>query len=176
MAFILSLKNYRHLYLVNGEKSGIGFWKLGITIFDDPLKLDNKHFLECYRKNSLEVSTAKKVSDAIFLNIKNLLRDCKKDGFSLEIPTVGFSYDLPLNIVEDIYDFWLAMSSSNQKEWRKCIGLLKCHQRISLSDPILGKSFLKNSAKWASEIERLHSYRPMLPLNYDFARKEPMWE
>ena len=71
------------LYLVNGEKQGEGFWRIGLTKNEDPLKED-KCFLECYRKELIGESAAKEILNAIEINLANLINDCISDGYFLE--------------------------------------------------------------------------------------------
>ena len=94
------------LYLVNGEKHGKGFWKISLTTFSDPLEEDSL-FIECYRKELLGTEAAKNILNAIELNIKNLINDCRDDGYKIISVDEGISYDIPLTILEEIYDFWL---------------------------------------------------------------------
>ena len=97
------------LYLVNGEKNGKGFWKIGLTTFSDPLQADNC-FFECHRKELIGNDAAKKILNAIEITIENLIKDCIDDGYKIIIPAEGISYDLPLTILEEIYDFWLTLN------------------------------------------------------------------
>tara|TARA_Y100001968_G_C19395012_1_gene737756 strand:+ start:612 stop:1118 length:507 start_codon:yes stop_codon:yes gene_type:complete len=161
------------LYLVSAEKNGQNFWKIGTTELSDPLKLDKKHFIECHRKEILGSSPAKNIAKAILLNINNLISSCTKDGFILRVPMDGFSYDLPLDVIENIYDFWVDIYDKPD-EWSKCIGLLKFRSSISFTEPFIRKSFIGNTVKLALKLERLHSYRPNSSFPISIVN-EPMW-
>ena len=86
---------------------------------------------------------------------------------------MGISFDLPLDILECIFDFWVDIYK-HQESWETCIGLLKIRKRISLKSLIESKSLKGNSKKWAIKIETLHSYIP----NSIRADKlnDPMWK
>ena len=60
------MSDVRTLYLISAEKSGEGFWKIGNSKHQDPLKEDKKHFLECFRKELVGISAAKELEKALF--------------------------------------------------------------------------------------------------------------
>jgi len=161
------------LYLISAEKSGEGFWKIGSSKHADPLKEDKKHFLECFRKELVGISAAKELEKAITLNIDILIADCVRDGFELHQPTEGISYDLPLNVLENIYDFWFELYKKPDL-WKKCMGLLKCRGSISFSHPAMVKGLTGLTAEWGLKIEELHSFRPPSPRRKR-EPKNPMW-
>mgnify|MGYP001481872039 CR=1 FL=1 len=163
----------RTLYLISGAKDGEGFWKIGSTKHLDPLEEDKKYFLECFRREPVGESTAKELENAILLNIENLIADCISDGFDIHQSTEGISYDLPLNVLEDIFDFWFELYQQPEI-WLKCLGLLKCRGKISFSDPAMLRGLKGFTAEWGSKIEALHRYRPPAPRKVR-ETQEPMW-
>ena len=85
---------------------------------------------------------------------------------------MGISFDIPLDILEIIFDFWLDIYKK-QEVWVTCIGLLKVRKRISLKNLIESESLKGNSKKWAIKIESLHSY---IPDSLTIEKvKDPMW-
>ena len=169
------MNRVKYLYLLNGERSGVFYWKVGTTSLADPLKLSNKHYLECYRNEALEASAARDVCGAILLNVNSLVKSCEKDGFVLAKSGDGISYDLPLKVMENIFDFWLKIYR-NQQIWTKCIGLLKCSSRNSLSTTFIQRGLIGVSAKHALEVETLLSYRPCKTLLVSpLTNPPPMW-
>ena len=84
---------------------------------------------------------------------------------------MGFSFDIPLEILENIFDFWLDIYK-NQDAWEVCLGLLKVRKRISLTH--LSESLRGKSKKWAIKIETLHTYVPS-SLRIEKSN-DPMWE
>ena len=86
---------------------------------------------------------------------------------------MGIPFDIPLEILENIFDFWLDIYK-NHEAWEACLGLLKVRKRIPLTNLIESESLKGNSKKWALKIETLHNYVP------NTLRKEklndPMWK
>ena len=153
-------------------KNGEGFWIIGVKNCDENI-LDDKNLLDCHRKELIGNQSAKEILLAINLNIKNLLSELKNKNHLLEIPSMGISFDIPLENLENIFDFWLNIYT-NQEAWETCIGLLKVRKRISLKTLIESESLKGNSKKWAIKVENLHTYVPnsikVEKLN------EPMWK
>ena len=94
------------LILASGEINGIGYWLIDKTYHEFPT-IENKDLLECHRKELIAEESAKDILFAINLNLHNLMNDLKKDGFNIEKPPIGISFNLPLNVMEDIFDFWV---------------------------------------------------------------------
>ncbi len=162
----------QYLFLANGVKNGEGFWIVGVKNCDENI-LDDKNLLDCHRKELIGNESAKDILFAINLNINNLLNELRKKNYLIERPSVGITFDLPLDILENIFDFWLDIYK-NQAAWETCIGLLKVRKRISLRNLIESKSLKGNSKKWAKEVETLHSYAPnSLKLE---KLNDPMWK
>ena len=166
------MKNkYLFLFLASGVVNDEGFWLIGIK--DNGKKiLDDKNLLECHRKELIGEASARDILEAINLNLNNLINDFKKNRIPLDEPPIGFSFNIPLNLLEKIFDFWLD-KYKDQEVWETCLGLLKIRRRISLTNIIYNDSIKGDSKKWALEIEDLHTYRPNSIKN-KFSY-EPMW-
>ena len=162
----------QYLYLASGVKNGEGFWMVGIKNCDENILVD-PNLLDCHRKELLGNESAKDILSAINLNINNLFNELRKKNYLIERPSMGISFDLPLDILECIFDFWVDIYK-HQESWETCIGLLKIRKRISLKNLIESESLKGNSKKWAIKIETLHSYIP----NSIRADKlnDPMWK
>ena len=162
----------QYLFLASGVRNGEGFWIVGMKNCDENI-LDDKNLLDCHRKELIGNESAKDILLAINLNINNLLNELRNKNYSIEIPSMGISFDIPLNTLESIFDFWLDIYK-NQEAWETCLGLLKVRKRISLKNLIESGSLKGNSKKWAIEVETLHKYVPnsltIEKLN------EPMWK
>ena len=159
------------LYLVNGEKDCKGFWKISLTPCSNPLEVDSL-FIECYRKELVGAEAAKKILNAIDINIENLMNDCRNDGYKILSIDEGISYDIPLTILEEIYDFWLYLYRDSRL-FKKIFSLLLARERINFSDPAMVKALKGFTGEWAQQIERLHSYRPSS--KRAIFHKDPMW-
>ena len=164
----------RNLYLIlaSGEINGIGFWLIDTTNNELPT-MENKYLLECHRKELIGEKSAHNILFAINLNINNLTNDLRKEGFNIEKPPKGISFNLPLNVLEDIFDFWLE-TYKNKISWQTSLGLLKIKKRLSLSSIIKSKAIKSHVIDLACIIEKLHNYRPSTQEKYKY--KDPMWK
>ena len=162
----------QYLFLASGEKNGEGFWIVGIKNCDENIFKD-KNILDCHRKELIGTESANDILYAINLNINNIINDLRNKKYLIEIPSIGISFDIPLDLLESIFDFWLDIYK-NQGAWETCLGLLKVRKRISLINLIKSESLKGNSKKWAIKVENLHTYKPnslrIEKLN------EPMWK
>ena len=162
----------QYLFLASGEKNGEGFWIVGVKNCDESI-LEDKNLLDCHRKELIGNESAKDILSAINLNINNLLNELRKKSYLIESPSLGISFDLPLEILESIFDFWLDIYK-NQEAWEACLGLLKVRKRIPLTNLIESDSLKGNSKKWAIKIENLHTY---VPSSLGIEKlNDPMWE
>ena len=162
----------QYLFLASGVKNGEGFWMVGVKNCDENI-LEDQNLLDCHRKELIGNESAKDILFAIDLNINNLLNELSKKNYLIEKPSIGISFDLPLDILENIFDFWLDIYK-NQEAWETCIGLLKIRRRISLKNLIDSSSLKGNSKKWAIKVETLHTYIPN-SLRIDVVN-DPMWK
>ena len=166
------MKNrYLFLFLASGVISDEGFWLVGIKNSDIDI-LDDKSLLECHRKELIGEDSANDILDAINLNINNLINELDKNNLSLDKPPKGIPFNFPLNVLENIFDFWLD-KYKDQEAWETCFGLLKIRRRVSLTNLIYSNCIKGDSKKWALEIENLHTYKPNSIKNN--ISNEPMW-
>jgi len=164
----------RNLYLIlaSGEINGIGFWLID-KIYSEFTSIEKNYLLECHRKELIAEESASDILFAINFNLNNLMNDLKKDGFSIDKPPKGISFNLPLNVMEDIFDFWLE-TYKNKSYWQTSLGLLKIKKRISLSSIIKSNAIKSHVKDLAFTIEKLHTYRPSIQEQYK--NKDPMWK
>ena len=148
----------QYLFLASGVKNGEGFWIVGVKNSDENIH-DDKNLLDCHRKELLGNESAKDILYAINLNINNLFNELRNKNYLIERPSIGISFDIPLDLLERIFDFWLDIYK-NKEAWEICLGLLKVRKRISLTNLIKSESLKGNSRKWAIKVENLHSYTP----------------
>jgi len=162
----------QYLFLASGVNNGEGFWIVGIKNCDENI-LEDENLLDCHRKELIGNESAKDILLAINLNINNLLNELINKNYLIERPSMGISFDIPLDILESIFEFWLDIYK-NQEAWETCLGLLKIRKRISLIDLIESKVIKGNTKKWAIKVETLHTYVPN-SLRKD-KMNEPMWK
>ena len=161
-----------YLILASGEINGVGFWLIDKR-YNESKTIENKNLLECHRKELIAEESAKDILLAINFNLNNLMNDLKEDGFSIEKPPKGISFNIPLNVMEDIFDFWVETYKS-KNYWQTSLGLLKIKKRISLSNIIESKGIKNHVKDLAFIIEKLHAYRPSSKQKYK--SKDPMWK
>ena len=164
--------NYLFLFLANGVINDQGFWLIGVKNSDEKI-LDDKTLLECHRKELIGLEPAKDILDAINLNISNLKNDLKNRNITLDNPPKGISFNIPLNILENIFDFWLD-NYKDREVWETCFGLLKIRRRVPLTNLINSKGIRGDSKKWALQIEDLHTFKPNSIGNN--ITNDPMWK
>ena len=110
----------QYLFLASGVNNGEGFWIVGIKNCDENI-LEDEKLLDCHRKELIGNESAKEILIAINLNINNLLDELKKINYLIERPSMGISFDIPLENMENIFDFWLDIYK-NQRAWETCLG------------------------------------------------------
>ena len=164
--------NNLFLFLASGVVNDEGFWLIGIKSNDEQI-LDDKTLLECHRKELIGDESAKNILDAINLNLSNVINDLKNHNMQIDQPPKGISFNIPLNVLENIYDFWLE-KYKDKEVWETCFGLLKIRRRVSLTNIIKSNSIKGDSKKWALEIENLHYYKPYSVKKNN--SNKPMWE
>jgi len=163
---------YLFLFLASGIINDEGFWLIGVKNSDLKI-LDDKTLLECHRKELIGYESAKDILKAINLNLDNLINDLKNNNLSLDEPPIGISFNIPLNFLENIFDFWLE-KYKDKEIWEICLGLLKIRRRVSLLNLIKSESIKGDSKKFAIEIENLHKFKPnSLKIK---GSNDPMWE
>ena len=170
MIFLESSNQF--LFLASGSKNGEGFWFIGVKNNDENI-LDDEFLLDCHRKELVGSDSAENILFAINLNLKNIYDNLDNEKYFLSKPSIGIPFDIPLDLLENIFDFWLDKYKIKE-DWEICLGLLKTKKRLPLSSLIKSGSLKGNSMKWAKEIEKLHIYKPNLKKN--ITSNEPMWK
>ena len=127
----------QYLYLASGIKNGEGFWIVGVKNCDENI-LEDKNLLDCHRKELIGYQSAKDILFAIKLNIDNLLHELKNKNYLIESPSLGISFDIPLDVLESI-----------EKSCKiDALGLPEFTPKLPKSSPGLPKSTL---GPWGSQ-------------------------
>ena len=145
---------------------------VGVKNCDEKI-FEDKNLLDCHRKELIGSESAKEILFAINLNINNLFNEPRRNNYLIDPPSIGISFNIPLDLLETIFDFWLDIYK-NQEAWETCLGLLKVRKRISLTNLIKSESLKGNSKKWAIKVENLHNYVPN-SLSVE-KLNDPMWK
>ena len=109
----------QHLFLASGVKNGEGFWLVGVKNCDENI-FEDKNLLDCHRKELIGNKSAKDILFAINLNINNLFNELKNKNYLLEKPSIGICFDIPLEILESIFDFWLDIYKNQEPKKKFC--------------------------------------------------------
>ena len=123
----------QYLFLASGVNNGEGFWIVGIKNCDENI-LEDENLLDCHRKELIGNESAKDILLAINLNVNNLLNELRNKNYLIAIPSIGIPFDIPLEILENIFDFWLDIYK-NQEAWEDCLGLLKVRNCLLYTSP-----------------------------------------
>ena len=111
-----------NLYLASGVNKDLGFWVVNFTEDDDILNSLGIELLECYRKELFGLEGAIEVKEAINTTLDILSFNLKFQQYKFDNYNIGYSSEIPINIIEDIFDLW-AYNYTNQTLWKKYIGL-----------------------------------------------------
>ena len=123
----------QYLFLASGVNNGEGFWMVGVKNCDENILADKK-LLDCHRKELIGNESAKDILLAINLNINNVINELRYKNYLIERPSKGIPFDIPLEILENIFDFWLDIYK-NHEAWEACLGLLKAVSYTHLTLP-----------------------------------------
>ena len=104
MIFLESSNQF--LFLASGSKNGEGFWFIGVKNNDENI-LDDEFLLDCHRKELVGSDSAENILFAINLNLKNIYDNLENEKYFLSKPSIGIPFDIPLDLLENIFDFWL---------------------------------------------------------------------
>ena len=163
-----------NLYLASGVSKGIGFWLINFTDQNDIFNSFGSKLLECYRKELFGLEGAVEVKEAINTTLDILTFDSKFDRYKLDNSNTGYSSEIPINIMEDIFDLW-AYNYNNEIKWKKYIGLLNFRSKIKTYNDYINIGLKGDIYKFSMKLNELLSYRPN-----DFSHKlnksvESMW-
>tara|TARA_Y100001968_G_C19198834_1_gene638922 strand:+ start:210 stop:716 length:507 start_codon:yes stop_codon:yes gene_type:complete len=149
-----------NLYLASGVSDGVGFWVINFTEHNHIINSFDSKLLECYRKELFGLNAAIEVKLAINSTLDILALDSNLDCYKLANSTKGYSSEIPLIIIEEIFDLW-AYNYKNKILWRKYIGMLNFRSKIKKNNNYINLGLKGNSYEFAIKLEKLLSYRPI---------------
>ncbi len=163
-----------NLYLASGVKEDKSFWVVNFTEDDDILNSSDIELLECYRKELFGIEAASEVKAAINSTLDILAFDSKFDRYKLDNFITGYSSEIPINIIEDIFDLW-AYNYNNQNTWKKCIGILKFRKKVKTNNDYINIGLKGDTYEFAMKLDELLSIRAVdLSSSFD-NNNELMW-
>ena len=158
------MKKSVNLYLASGVIDGIGFWVVNFTEEENIFNSLDSKLLECYRKELFGIEGAIEVKEAINTTLDILSFDSKLDQYKLDKYNTGYSSEIPINIIEDIFDLW-AYNYSNQILWKKYIGLLNFRKKIKINNNYINIGLKGDTYEFAKKLDELMSFRS---INFSF--------
>ncbi len=163
-----------NLFLASGVLKGVGFWVVNFTEEENIFNSLGNKLLECYRKELFGLDGAIEVKKAINTTLDLLCLDSKYDQYKLDNYNTGYSSEIPINIIEDIYDLW-AYNYSNEALWKKYLGLLNLRKKIKINNNYINLGLKGETYNFAIKLDRLLSINP---INYSIKKdrsNELMW-
>ena len=149
-----------NLYLASGISEGVGFWVINFTEEENIFNSLGNKLLECYRKELFGLDGAIEVKDAINRTLDILCLSSLYDKYKLDNYNIGYSPEIPINIIEDIFDLW-AYNYNNEILWKKYIGLLNFRKKIKRSNSYINIGLKGDTYKFATKLDGLLSFRPI---------------
>tara|TARA_Y100001968_G_scaffold149546_1_gene136763 strand:- start:2054 stop:2560 length:507 start_codon:yes stop_codon:yes gene_type:complete len=149
-----------NLYLASGVSEDRGFWVVNFTEEDDIYNSFGSKLLECYRKELFGIEGAIEVKEAINTTLDILAFDYKFDQYKLDYSNTGYSFEIPINIIEDIFDLW-AYNYNNQILWKKYIGLLNFRKKIKTTNNYINLGLKGETYEFSIKLDELLSFRPI---------------
>tara|TARA_Y100001968_G_scaffold29602_1_gene22945 strand:+ start:409 stop:915 length:507 start_codon:yes stop_codon:yes gene_type:complete len=168
------MTNSVNLYLASGVSDGVGFWLVNFTEDQDIINSHQSKLLECYRKELFGLEAAIEVKGAINNTLDILAFDSKIDRYKLDKSTWSYSYEIPLSIVEDIFDLW-SDNYNNEILWRKYIGLLKFRKKIKNKNNYINLGLKGKVYEFSKRLDELLSYRKVNNSFSIYKSNELMW-
>ena len=116
--------------------------------------------LECYRKELFGLEGAIEVKEAINKTLDILVFEAKIDFYKFDDFNKAYSSEIPLNIIEDIFDLW-AYNYNNKSLWKKYIGLLNFRKKIKKYNDYINIGLKGNTYEFSIKLNKLLSFRPI---------------
>ena len=166
--------NSVNLYLASGVSNGIGFWVVNFTEHDDIINSPDSKFLECYRKELFGIDSAIEVMEAINSTLDILSLNSKFDRYKIFDSSIAYSSEIPLYIMEDIFDLW-AYNYGDQFLWNKYIGLLNLRKRVRIYNNYINIGLKGNTFDFAIKLDKLLRFSPINSFSSKNKSNKLMW-
>tara|TARA_Y100001968_G_scaffold316908_1_gene345306 strand:- start:257 stop:763 length:507 start_codon:yes stop_codon:yes gene_type:complete len=149
-----------NLYLASCVSKGKGFWLINFTEEEDIYNSLGCKLLEIYRKELFGLEGAIEVKKAINITLDILAFDSKLDRYKLDNLNTGYSSEIPINLIEDIFDLW-AYNYNNETKWKKYIGLLNFKKKIKINNNYINIGLKGDVHEFAVKLDELLSFTPV---------------
>ena len=163
------------LYLVSVINEGNAFWLVNFAEEEDIYNSLGSNLLECYRKELFGLEGAIEVKDAINSTLDILAFDTKFDRYKLDNSNTGYSSEIPIDLIEDIFDLWVD-NYHNKSMWKKYIGILKFRKKFKVINFNYINRGLKGATyEFAIKLDKLLSFNPGDLLYRNNQSNDSMW-
>ena len=163
-----------NLYLASCVSEGNGFWLVNFTEEDDIYNSLGTKLLECYRKELFGLEGAVEVKEAINTTLDILSFYSQLDRFKLDSSNTAYSSEIPINLIEDIFDLW-AYNYNNQIIWKKYIGVLNFRKKIKTKNNYINIGLKGDTFDFAMKLEKLLHFKPCNSSYKKSRNNELMW-
>ncbi len=163
-----------NLYLASGVSEGVGFWVINFTEEENIFNSLGSKLLECYRKELFGLDGAIEVKDSINTTLDILCLNSIYDKYKLDNYNTGYSSEIPINLIEDIFDLW-AYNYNNKTLWKKYIGLLSLRKKIKTNNNYINIGLKGDTYEFATKLDALLSFRPINSKNRLDKSNDLMW-
>ncbi len=163
-----------NLYLASCVSEGSGFWLVNFTEDDDIYNSLGTKLLECYRKELFGLEGAIEVKEAINTTLDILAFHSKFDRYKLDNSNIAYSSEIPINLIEDIFDLW-AYNYTNEIIWKKYIGLLNFRKNNKINNNYIKIGLKGDSYDFATKLDELLSFKPSNSSFRKDSSDELMW-
>ena len=154
------MTNSVNLFLASGVYEGVGFWLVDFTEEDDIINTLDGKLLECYRKELFGLEAAIEVKEAINSTLDILLLESNIIHGISSNSTKGYTSEIPLNIIEDIFDLW-AYNYHDDILWKKYIGILNFRRKIKSTNNYINIGLKGKTYEFAMKLDKLLSLKPI---------------
>ena len=163
-----------YLYLALGVIKETGFWIVNHTEEENIFDHQGKNLLECYRRELFGLDAAIEVKKAINTTLDILSYDLRFDQYKIDNYNTGYSSEIPINLIEDIFDLW-AYNYKSQTLWIKYTGLLKFRKKININNNYITMGLKGDTYEFANKLNKILSYRPVDSSFRQNKSKDLMW-
>ena len=163
-----------NLFLASVVFRGNGFWLVNFTEEEDIYNFLGNQLLECYRKELFGLDAAIEVKCAINTTLDIIAVGSKFNRYKLDNSNIGYSSEIPINLVEDIFDLW-SNNYNNEIMWKKYIGLLNFRRKININNNYINLGLKGDTYEFALKLDKLLNIKKS---DLSFGRYRPndsMW-
>ena len=152
------MTNSVYLYLASGVIKGTGFWLINYTEEENIVNCKGKNLLECYRRELFGLNAAIEVKKAINTTLDILSFELRLDKHKIDNYNTGYSSEIPINLIEDIFDLW-AYNYKSKTLWIKYLGLLKFRKKLNTNNNYITMGLKGDTYEFAKQLNKILSYR-----------------